>query len=222
MMEVLLSKIPIGWLLFFSSWGLWGLDTYGKLSKQFWRSYMAFMASFMDDIVGWPMDSPYPVVLTDYYPRGVWFYGAEYYTKFNISQKQILFVDQTKPHGYEKWNNPYLAISILENNIEIANMSDWIESRNLYFYKDSEYFVPLHILLLCYAYENNLPLKYSDLQKYTFSVITLAGEIETIDISGKVVAPEVNAIPTTEETSLEPEETKEQDAANETSDLITT
>ena len=189
-MEVLLSKIPIGWLVFFSSWGLWAFDTYGKISKQFWRSYMMFMGSFMDEIVGWPLDSPYPVILTDYYSRGVYFYGAEYYTKFNISQRQILFVDQTKPHQYEQWKNPYLGLSVLENGTELVDLTNWLESIKMYTYKESDYFFPLHILLLCYAYENNLSLKYSDMTKYTFSVITMDGEMNTLDIRGNPVIVE--------------------------------
>jgi hypothetical protein len=85
MIERILAKVPAHWLLFLANWGLWFFDLWRSISKQFWRSYMGFMATFMDEIVGWPLDSPYPIVLTDYYARGVYFYGAEYYTKFNIS-----------------------------------------------------------------------------------------------------------------------------------------
>jgi len=187
MIERILSKVPAHWLVFFASWGLWAYDTYGSVSKQFWRTYSALMGSFMEEIVGWPLDSPYPIVLTDYYSRGPYFYGAEYYTKFNITQRQILFVDQSKPHQYEQWKNPYLALSVLENGQEILNLSDWIETVKVYSYKDSEYFVPLHILLLCYAYEQGIALKHSDSFKYQFSVVTMTGDIETLDIRGKKV-----------------------------------
>ncbi len=210
MIERILAKIPANWLVFFASWGLWSYDTYGKVSKQFWRSYMSLMGSFMDEIVGWPLDSPYPSILTDYYPRGVFFYDVEYYTKFNISQQQILFVDQNKEQTYEVWKNPYLAISILENGTEIADMSEWLEKIKVYYYKNSEYFYPLHSLLLCYAYEHTLKLKYSDMNKYTFSVITESGECEIVDIHGRVVLQEEDT-----------QESKEMDESKDSEDITT-
>lgn len=184
MIQRILVKFPAHWLLFLAKWGLYFFDLWRCISKQFWRSYMGFTATFMDEIVGWPLDSPYPIVLTDYYPRGVYFYGSEYYTKFNISQRQIVFVDQNKPHVYEAWKNPYLALTVLENDTEIADLSNWIESVKISKYKDTEYFYPLQIMLLCYAYENNLQLKYSDMTKYTFSIITMDGDMTTVDIQG--------------------------------------
>jgi hypothetical protein len=190
MIERILARVPAHWLLFLANWGLWFFDLWRRISKQFWRSYMGFMATCMDEIVGWPLDSPYPILLTDYYPRGVYFYGAEYYTTFNISQRQILFVDQNKPNVYESWKNQYLALTVLENGTEIADLSNWIETVKVYKYKESEYFFPLHILLLAYAYENNLSLKYSDLRKYIFSVITMDGDMTTLDIQGNPIVIE--------------------------------
>jgi hypothetical protein len=184
MIERILARFPAHWLLFLAKWGFWLFDLWRRVSKQFWRSYTAFMATFMDEIVGWPLDSPYPTILTDYYPRGVYFYGAEYYTTFNISTRQILFVDQNKPHVYETWKNPYLALTVLENGTEIADLSNWIETVKVLKYKETDYFYPLQILLLCYAYENNISLKYSDMYKYTFSVFTMDGEMTTLDIRG--------------------------------------
>jgi hypothetical protein len=205
MLEVILAKIPAHWLLFFATWGLWAFDMYGRISKQFWRTYMALMGSFMEEIVGWPLDSPYPIPLTDYYTRGIYFYAAEYYTKFNISLRQILFVDHNVPMKYEQWKNPYLAISVLEHGQEIADMSNWIETVKVNFYSGSEYFVPLHILLLSYAYENNLNLKLSDIQNYEFSVITMTGDCQTVNIRGVPVHTEV-AQPMQEEETKDSEE----------------
>ena len=186
MIERILAKIPAHWLLFLAKWGLYFFDLWRRASKQFWRTYMGLMGTFMDEIVGWPLDSPYPTILTDYYHRGVYFYGAEYYTKFNISQRQIVFIDQNKPHIYEPWKNPYLALTVLENGTEIADLSEWIETVKVHKYKETEYFFPLQILLLCYAYENTLQLKYSDMTKYTFSVITMDGDMKTVDIHGNI------------------------------------
>ena len=203
MIERLAHFLPTQWTLFFAKWGLWAYDTYGSISYQFWRTYTAFMSSFMDEIVGWPLDSPYPIVLTDYYSRGVYFYDIDYYTKFNLSSKQIVFVDNTKSNPfYEPWKNPYLSVSILENDKEIANMSDWLETIKVYSYKETEYFVPLFVLLLCYAYENNLSLKYSDINKYRFSVITMSGDFETVDVRGNKISVVLDEKSTDSETKI--------------------
>ncbi len=88
-----------------------------------------------------------------------------------------------------------IFLSILENGTEIADLSNWIETVKVYTYKDSEYFFPLHILLLAYAYENNLSLKFSDMTKYTFSIITMDGDMTTVDIRGKPIIVEEEEYP---------------------------
>lgn len=169
----LIEYIPPAWYPFLLAWATYLLDLYQRWYAQGLRMFNAVLQTFSDDVVGFtdtsllPYDCSRPA-------RGVQFYDADVYCVYNVTKGTIQVVDRNRQHVYRQWRNQWLAISVRAEDTSLGDLSNWLEGIKVE--HNLETFMPLKWLLLCYAYATSTELKFLDLDKYTFSVITEEAE----------------------------------------------
>jgi hypothetical protein len=176
----LIEYIPPAWYPFLLAWATYLLDLYQRWYAQGLRMLNAVLQTFSDEVVGFtdtsllPYDCSRPA-------RGVQFYDAEVYCVYNVTKATIRVIDRNRPHEYRQWRNSWLAISVRAEDTPLGDLSSWLEGIKVE--QNLETFMPLKWLLLCYAYATSTELKFLDLDKYVFSVIT--EEAEEVELNYK-------------------------------------
>lgn len=203
----LAEYIPPAWYPFLLAWATYLLDLYQRWYAQLTRTFGAVVQSFSDEVIGFTDDSmlPYPLGQE---ARGVQFYDTNVYCVYNLTKGVIKIVDRSHPHIYQRWNSSWLAISVSTGESQLGDLSAWLEGVRVE--HNLEHFYALRWLLLCFAYATHTELKYMDMERYRFSVITEEAEEKTLNWREETV--EVEETPT-EETSTQ--ESSSQEGASE-------
>ena len=194
----LAEYIPPAWYPFLLAWATYLLDLYQRWYAQLNRTFVAVLQSFSDEVVGFTDDSmlPYPI---NQKVRGVQFYDANVYCVYNLTKGLIKIVDRNRPHTYRRWNSSWLAISVATEDHQLGDLSAWLEGVRVEHNLDTIY--SLRWLLLCFAYATHIELKYMDIGRYRFSVITEEAEEKTLNWREEVL--QVEDTPTEETSSQE-------------------
>lgn len=200
----LAEYIPPAWYPFLLAWATYLLELYQRWYAQLSRTFTAVLQSFSEEVVGFTNDSLLPYVLGQE-GRGVQFYDANVYCVYNVTKGVIKVVDRSRPHTYRRWNPSWLAISISTDDTELGDLSAWLEGIRVE--HNLESFYALRWLLLCFAYASHTELKYMNIERYRFSVITEEAEEKTLNWREEEI--EVEETPT-EETSGQEEASESQ------------
>lgn len=215
----LAEYIPPAWYPFLLAWATYLLDLYQRLYAQLGRTFGAILQSFSDEVVGFTDDSMLPYPLSQE-TRGVQFYDANVYCVYNLTKGLIKIVDRNRPHTYQRWNSSWLAISVATEDRQLGDLSAWLEGVRVEHNLEPLYV--LHWLLLCYAYATHTELKYMDIERYRFSVITQEAEEKVINWREEVI--DVEETPTdqtsTQDSSAQETFSQEEVSESETTDVV--
>ncbi len=187
----LIEYIPPAWYPFLLTWATYLLDLYQRCYAQSLRMLNAVLQTFSDEVVGFTDTSllPYDCSRST---RGVQFYDAEVYCIYNVTKGTIKVVDRNRPHVYRQWRSQWLAISVRAEDTPLGDVSSWLEGIKVEHNLDA--CIPLKWLLLCYAYATSTELKFLDLDKYTFSVITEEAEEVELNYKGDRIEQESDTL----------------------------